>query len=137
MIRFYLGGEQLLETDPKKIFGIVLSSIDDIKWWSTEAIYDFVRGTHCELKIYAKARREEIEKDKFSKEEKTKLTKFINNDINIPKNREKLINFYYKQILNSEKKGLLPGFGMEGSLANPEYNSIYQKTNSKLGVVTD
>jgi len=126
MIRFYLEGEQLLETDPNKLLSVIFSSIQDIKWWSTEAITEFISGTVEQLKIYASERKKELEKDKnASRSEKTRLTRFINRDIIIPKSREKLINFYYKLILSGEKKGLLPGFGMGGSLVNPEYNSIY------------
>jgi hypothetical protein len=129
MIRFYLDEHQLLETDPNKLLSIILSSIKDINYWSTECIYDFVEGTYEQLKIYATSRREEISKDKNTpKSEKSRLTRFINNDTMIPKSRDKLIQFYYKQILLSEGKGLLPGFGMEGSLSNPEYQSIYTHT---------
>src|SRR5574343_1687171 len=122
MIRFYLEGTQLLETEPNKILATVLSSIKDIKWWSTDAIYEFIDGTIEQIKIYASERRKELEKDKHSnKSDKTRLTRFINRDMLIPKSREKLLPFYYKLILSNEKKGLLTGFGMEGSLSNPEY----------------
>ena len=133
MIRFYLDDSPLLETDPNKLLGIIFSSIKDIKFWSTDCIIEFVDGTNKLLKEYAGLRLDEIKKDKNStKEEKTRLTKFINRDMMIPKTYDKLIQFYFKMILVSEKKGLLPGFGMEGSLSNPEYSSIYvKKENSK------
>jgi hypothetical protein len=128
MIRFYIDDSPLLETDPNKLLGIIFSSIKDIKFWSTECMVNFMRGTNELLKEFSSLRLDELKKDKNStKEEKTRLTKFINRDIKIPSNRDKLIEFYFKLILVSEKKGLLPGFGMEGSLANPEYSSIYVK----------
>jgi hypothetical protein len=124
MIRFYLDNHQLLETDPNKLLGIIFSSINDINYWSTEAIENFIIGTYEQLKIFAASRKEEIVKDKNARSEKTRLTKFINHDIIIPKSRDKLISFYYKQILVSEKKGLLTGFKIGGTETNAEYTTI-------------
>jgi hypothetical protein len=124
MIRFYLDNHQLLETDPNKLLGIIFSSIKDINYWSTEAIEEFITGTYEQLKIFATDRREEILNDKNARAEKTRLTKFINHATIIPKSREKLIAFYYKQILVSEKKGLLSGFKIGGTETNAEYTTI-------------
>jgi hypothetical protein len=124
MAKFYLGDVPIPETNPKKLFAIVLSSISDITFWSTEAIIEFVSGTFECIKDYAVERRSCLDKGKHNSKERTMLTKFIKSDIKIPKNRDKLLVWYYQKILSLEGKGLLVGFGMENSLENPEINSI-------------
>jgi hypothetical protein len=114
LIRFYIDDIPLLETDPNKLTGIIFSSIKDLKWWSYDALLEFVEGTYEQLKIYSEERKKEIGKDKFAGREKTKLTKFMNLKFRLPNNHDQLLAFIYKQILISEKKGLLHGYGIDG-----------------------
>ena len=103
----------LKEIDPRELTALMLSDREDIKFWSKEALKELYHST---VKTVVELCVEEKKQQGVTKKLKSELTRYINTVkrankvIKLPTDREKLLEFIYKEVLRYEGMGLLPGF---------------------------
>ena len=120
------------DRDPDKILADLFSSIPNLECWSVSALERLYSGVHEIVRLYCM----EI-KDQVRGSARSKITKFLNKELYMPRNsysdteryRKSLLKLIYECILRAEGLGVLRGFGISNRFGdklhgNPEKQSI-------------
>ena len=109
MITFRVDGKLISVNDKKEAIGACFALMDNINYWSYEALRDLYKGT---MQYFSDIYNYDSLKGK-EKAAATRFQKYITNSIRyIPKDRNKLIALIYETILSCEKMGRLRRFGI-------------------------
>lgn len=101
--------------DPVQIVSTIFSSIEDLNYWSYEALEELYIGVFDIISKYCKEKQQILFGSK-----KTKYTRFISKNKYrfMPKSRDKMLAVIYDYILSSESLSRCAGFGFSNKFGD-------------------
>lgn len=116
MITLKINGSLAIAERAKEAVGICFGSIQNLKYWSHDALKKLYQGVFDMLYEYTIT--EDYESVKAA--EKTVIIKFkkycLDKKKYMPRDRDRLLAMIYEMILGAENKGILYGFGLRNNV---------------------
>ena len=116
-------------TCPRVVFASIITSPQNLRYWSLDGLKDFITGT-CEMvTAWCEARIAENPPDKLSKKYKRFPAWAARTVKNFPQKQEHAVTYLYNLAMAGEGLGLLSGFGMSNAFkdnvkGNPEKQTL-------------